>query len=65
MRLELNNENLTKLEHTLTPTLVLLEGPRERAEPVYEGDWASPFAQVLLDGQLYTLQIHTDGFVIA
>ena len=27
--------------------LVFLEGPRERAEPVYKG---SPFAQVLLDG---------------
>ena len=29
--------------------LVLLEGPRERAQPVYEGE-ARPLAQVLLDG---------------
>ena len=29
--------------------VVLLEGPQERVEPVYEGE-ASPFTEVLLDG---------------
>ena len=32
--------------------LVLLEGPRERAGPIHKGEWAWPFAQVLLDGLL-------------